>query len=506
MVTDQLRIMARLHPDKCAFRNLDGGELSFGKWDSESNRLARGLTRAGVRKGDRVSIFLESDQVLRWVITYTAIHKAGAVAVPTNTRLAPRELETILSHAAPKVIVSGGHLLPVALDLAVELESLETVVSTGRPDGGLAFDWETFLSEDAREIASSVGPEDLADIMYTSGTTGTPRGVAVRHKALSFFPDVEPEWSGAYWMYGNPLFSFAGVGPIYLAMKGGMTCLYQPHFDPTQWIDAVERMRPVIVFVVPAMAQLLVAHPSFDDADLSSITMCFVGSAPLAAATLQRLRDRMPNATVSNAYGMSEAGGICSSSGDDADLHPGSVGRPSPPHEVRIVDDEDRELAAGEVGEVTVRSGGFEREYYNDPKATETTWSGGWLHTGDLGYVDADGYLYIAGRKKDVIIRGGHNIHAGDVEAVLYEYPDVVEAAVFALPHDVLGEDVAAAVVLGPGATIDADGLRAFVAERVADYKAPRRIFVLDELPHNATGKVLKRELPRLCAGEVIAG
>ncbi|MEY2431428.1 MAG: fatty-acyl-CoA synthase, partial [Acidimicrobiaceae bacterium] len=329
----------------------------------------------------------------------------------------------------------------------------------------------------------------------TSGTTGSPKGVAVRHKAISQLPNALPTWTGAYWMYGNPLFTFAGVGPIYMGMKTGMTCLYHPRFDAEDWLATVERDRPLVCFIVPAMAQLLVAHPKFEVADLSSVAVCFLGSAPAASATIERLRQRMPNASITNAYGMSEAGGICSISGEELESHPGSVGCPKPPIELRIVGDDGRDLRAGEAGEIIFRQAGMEREYYRDAAATASTWSGGWLHTGDIGHLDADGYLYIVGRKKDVIIRGGHNVHAIDVEAVLYECPDVIEAAVVGVPHDVLGEDVVAFVVLHEDAKLDASQLRSFCAERLADYKVPRRVTLVDELPHNAGGKVLKHEL-----------
>jgi acyl-CoA synthetase (AMP-forming)/AMP-acid ligase II len=191
---------------------------------------------------------------------------------------------------------------------------------------------------------------------------------------------------------------------------------------------------------------------------------------------------------------MTEAGSAyCVLPPDEASRRVGSVGKPVPPVVLRVIDDEGHELPAGEVGELLVRNPGKEREYFNDPEGTSRTWRDGWLHTGDLARIDEDGYLYIVGRKKDVIIRGGNNIHAGDVESVLMEYPGVREAAVAGIPHDVLGEDVAAWLVADP--EIELDKLRAFLAERLADYKIPRQIRMVEELPRNSTGKVLKQEL-----------
>jgi acyl-CoA synthetase (AMP-forming)/AMP-acid ligase II len=199
---------------------------------------------------------------------------------------------------------------------------------------------------------------------------------------------------------------------------------------------------------------------------------------------------------VSNGYGMTEAGpAYCSMPKEESSRRIGSVGQPVPPMEVRSVASDGTALAPGEVGEIHIRMPGREREYYNDPEATAATWEDGWLHTGDLGYLDDDGYLYIVGRQKEVIIRGGNNIYATDIEGVLLEHPLVQEAAVVGVAHDVLGEDLAAFAVVRPGATLSADELQGFCAERLADYKVPRRITFLDELPRNATGKVLKHEL-----------
>jgi acyl-CoA synthetase (AMP-forming)/AMP-acid ligase II len=297
-------------------------------------------------------------------------------------------------------------------------------------------------------------------------------------------------------LHASPLFTFAGIGFIYNPMQLGLFGVYQPKFDAGRWLEVVDELHPQFVFLVPSMAQLIVAHPRFADADLSSIAICAIGSAPLAPATLRALQERMPEASVSNSYGMTEAGpAFCSMPKGESLKRIGSVGQPVPPLEVRIVDEEGHDLPTGEVGEAILRMKGREREYYRNDEATAGTWKDGWLYSGDLARLDADGYLYIVGRKKDVIIRGGNNIHAVDVEAVLLEHADVVEAAVVGVPHQVLGEDVAAVVVLAPGTSTTIDELREHCAAALADYKVPRRIELVDELPRNATGKVLKAQL-----------
>jgi acyl-CoA synthetase (AMP-forming)/AMP-acid ligase II len=279
-------------------------------------------------------------------------------------------------------------------------------------------------------------------------------------------------------------------------MKLGLTGLFLSKFDAARWLALVERERPTAVFLVPAMAQLLLAEPGFDTADLSSVQLCSLGSAPLPPETQRRMQERMPQATVSNGYGMTEAGpAYCSLPKEEAFRRVGSVGKPMPPVEFEIVGEDGHSLAPEAVGELVIRMPGREREYYKDPDATRATWHSDGLHTGDLGYLDEDGYLYIVGRKKDMIIRGGNNIYAVDVEAVLFEHPAVQEAAVAGIPHPVLGEDVAAWVVLRPGMDATADELRSFCSARIADYKVPRRIAFCGELPRNATGKVLKAQL-----------
>ena len=487
LLVDQLRLMAAHVPNETAYRTIDGDHITFSAWEAESNRLARGLVERGVAKGDRVAVYLDSVDVLRWIVAYAAVHKAGAVAVPTNTRLVARELAFVLGHAEVAAIITGGPLTDAAGGLA------GIVITTEH--------WDDALDDDAGEFQVPVSPDDLADIMYTSGTTGRPKGVVVRHRNSALIPNNLPAWSGSYWMHGSPLFTFAGISFIYNPMKMGMTALYMPKFDAGGWLAAVERERPGAAFIVPAMAQLLIADPRFDSADLSSLWMCSLGSAPLAPNTLRRLQEKLPNATVSNGYGMTEAGpAYCSMPKEESSRRIGSVGQPMPPMEVRSVGPDGRVLAPGDVGEIHIRMPGREREYYNDPEATAATWEDGWLHTGDLGYLDNDGYLYIVGREKEVIIRGGNNIYATDIEGVLLEHPGVQEAAVIGVAHDVLGEDLAAFAVLRPGTKLSVDQLQGFCAERLADYKVPRRITFLDALPRNATGKVLKHELLTVAA------
>jgi acyl-CoA synthetase (AMP-forming)/AMP-acid ligase II len=506
LMDEHLGRMAEQFPNETAFRVVDVGDMTFSEWDGAASAMARRLLDAGLEPGGRVGIHLHPELALRWLVSYSAAHRAGGVAVPMNPRLAPAEVARVLEHSGATAVVADGEL--VASDQEVGSGRLAFLVdagaegSTTSPPGTPLLTWEQAIEGDRSPFQAPRQSEDLADILYTSGTTGRPKGVAVRHSNGSMIGAVEPNWTGGGWLHASPMFTFAGISLVYTPMKLGLRPIYMPRFDADRWLRVVEEDRPVAVFLVPAMAHLLIDHPRFDEADLSSVTLCSVGSAPLAPYVVERLQAKMPDALVSNNYGMTEAGSAyCIMPQGEAVRRPGSVGQIVPPAVVQIVDDSDRVLPPDVVGEVRLQMPGRHREYYNDPDATADTWRDGWLVTGDLGKLDADGYLYIVGRSKDVIIRGGNNVHATDVEHALVQHAAVKEVAVVGAPHPVLGEDVVAFVVLHRDADVDAEELRAFGLEQLADYKVPRQFVFVDSLPRNPTGKVVKAELKTRLTG-----
>jgi acyl-CoA synthetase (AMP-forming)/AMP-acid ligase II len=500
LLVDQLRYMAKHFGDEAGYIDLDAQRtLTFKEWDEQSNQAARWLAQNGVAKGDRVAIALPNEYCLRWIVAYAAVHKAGAVMVPANTRLSIPEMIAILGHAEISAMFTCAPLLEHARAVRAGVPALHSIVCADGPDTDNILGWDDEIAGiDSSAFQVPVDPDDMADIMYTSGTTGLPKGVLVRHRNVAMIPNAAPHWSSRGWLHGAPLFTFAGMSFIFNPMKMGLTGLYMPRFDVDHWFDVLEHDKPMMIFLVPAMAELITASPRFETADFSAPIAVSIGSAPLAPATLSKLQARMPQASVINSYGLTEAGpAFITMPKEEAAKRIGSVGKPMAPMEVKVVDPDTDDLRpANEVGELLVRLPGKRREYYKDDGASAAAWTeDGWLRTGDLAYLDEDGFVYISGRIKDMIIRGGNNIYATDVEAVILEHPDVQEAAVIGVPHQVLGEDVGAFVVRKPGVTLEEAALTEFCAERLADYKRPRRLWFVEELPRNATGKVMKHKL-----------
>jgi long-chain acyl-CoA synthetase len=495
MTALQTELLARLagsFPDAVAWKDLGGGqELTIGSWHTLSNRLARGLHERGLEPGVRVALAMAEDSPLEWLVSYMAIHKAGCVAVPLNTRLSGPETMRILQHAGVAALLATDTFLD-RVPTVTSFVGTVAALGTGRPP---ALPWSNLLDPDGSDIGLRLGPDDHADVMYTSGTTGAPKGVVIRHGGLSASDRVPSAWHGLGFITSSPFFTTSGSLLICGPMRGGLSGWFLPRFEAGRWLSEVAAGRPVAAFLVPAMVQLLVRDVAFESADLSSLAVVNVGSAPIASETLRQFGQRLPSADVMCGYGMTEFGAVTAMPPRDKGGHLGSVGPPLPGVRVRIVGPDGAEVGAGELGQVVISGSRAPRTYLNDETAAATTWEGGWLQSGDLGFLDRDGYLWIVGRQKDLIIRGGHNIMPGEVEAALFEHPEVADAAVAGVPHPILGEDLAAWVVRRGSGTPSLDSIRSFLADRLADYKVPRRITFVDALPRNDAGKVMRAQL-----------
>jgi len=484
-VRADLREQADRFPDRIAVR-VDGvGELSFAEWNRRADAAARGLAEAGVRRGDRVALLLDNAAAIDFHIGYLAAHRAGAAAVPVNTRYAAREVGHVLSDSQPAAVISAGAHIERAKDAALPSTRVATLAD--------------LTSADDSPYDEPVADDDLADVFYTSGTTGLPKGVASTH-ANTAATHLKPMVDGGVLLHSIPLSTFTGVhGGVVTPLRLGITAVVLPAFDTERFAELVEAEKAGMLLMVPAQIALLLESRALERHETSSVFTVMFGGAPTPPATVDRLAATLPGAVLLNGYGLTEAGGsICVLPPGEAAKRPGSVGKPLPGVEVKVVSqDTGDEVAVGDVGEILLRISAGRRSYFNDPEATARTWEDGWVHSGDLGRVDEDGFLYVVDRTKDMVIRGGYNIYSVEVESALHEHPHVVEAAVVGVPHAMLGQDVCAVIRQRPGtAPLTVEVLREFLADRLADYKHPRKVVVRDTpLTRNAMGKLDKATL-----------
>ena len=469
VLPDLLRLRAAEHPDAVALRVEDTDALTYREWDARSDAAASGLVGRGILPGQRVALVFADDRLTDFAVCYIAVHKAGAVAVPLGDRFSGVELDRVVAHAGAVAVIRSFD------ELAGEARDGDPVPVLARPD-------------------------DVAEVLYTSGTTGLPKGVACTHLGLMAH-DVPAEVQSAdgsvSFLHAFPIGTQAAQEALRVPLRmSGRVAVAMASFDPDRLCALVERYRVVRLQLVPAMAQMLVASGAQARHDVSSIRRVVLSSAPAAPALFTRLAEAFPHASLWNSYALTEAGAARTLMRWDP-ARPTAVGRPVGETELRIVDAEGGALPPGETGEIEIRRRGTQtRFYFDDPDATAEAFAGGWVHTGDVGHLDAEGYLHLTDRKKDLIISGGLNVSSVEVENALYEHPAVVEAAVVGLPHPVLGEDVAAAVVVRSPAS--ARELQDLVRARLAEHKVPHRIVLVDRLPRNASGKVVKTDVRSL--------
>lgn len=474
-VPDLLVARAGASPEHVALV-VDGGEsLTYRAWDARSDTMARGLAGGGVSPGDRLGLLFDNPWWTDYAVAYLAAHKAGAVAVPLSPRFSAPELARVIEHAGIGIVLCPAELAGPLPGCRV-LTPREVAQAHGEND------------------SKTTAPfPDLAEVIYTSGTTARAKGVAVTHASL-LAHDLPPAPPGeASLLHAFPIGTNAGQECLRMPLRRRMTAVVLRSFDPERLCAVVAERRIRRLQLVPSMALLLVASTAPARFDLSSVDRVTLSSAPGPAGLWEQLAAAFPQAELFNAYALTESGGARTLMRHDP-ARPHAVGRPVGETELRVVDVVGNDLSAGATGEVWLRRPGSpRREYYRDPAATAAAFAGDWLRTGDLGFRDADGYLHLVDRSKDVIISGGLNVVSVEVEDALYEHPAVFEAAVFGVPHAVLGQDVAAAVVAG--APTEARELQAFVRARLGEHKVPHRVIFVESLPHNASGKVVKREL-----------
>ncbi len=478
-------------PDQTAFK-LDDVELSYSMLDEGSARVAGLLKSKGLEPGDRVGLMLPN--VPYFPAIYYGILRAGGVVVPMNVLLKGREVSFYLEDPGAKIVFAWGDFGEAAETGAESAGAELILVKPG--------EFEKLLAEQepVREVADRTA-EDTAVILYTSGTTGKPKGAELTHANLyrnsAGVSQKLGEMSEDDVLLGAlPLFhSFGQTCTMNSAVSVGATVTMLPRFDPDKALEIIDRDKVTIFQGVPTMYNAMLHSASCDNADCSSLRTCMSGGAAMPAELMRAFEERF-GCIILEGYGLSETSPVASFNHPDKERKPGSIGTPIEGVEMQVWDDDGNEVAQGEVGEIVIRGHNIMKGYWNrDDANKEAITEEGWFRTGDVAKVDEDGYFFIVDRKKDLIIRGGYNVYPREIEEVLYEHPAIQEAAVVGVPHDELGEEVGAAVVLKEGESVEADELKSYVKEQVAAYKYPRRIWFVDELPKGPTGKILKREI-----------
>jgi acyl-CoA synthetase (AMP-forming)/AMP-acid ligase II len=503
LLTDILRLNAHQRPDSPALVFADRSQ-SFSQLAERADRLATGL-RGLAAHGDRVAILAENRA--EYVECYYGVPAAGMGLTFLNYRLNPRELVRIVNDAGATVVITEPEHLETIRAIRPELASVHTVVVAGGPAGPGELGYEELLASGTAEPTDlGVGEGELAWLIYTSGTTGMPKGAMLSHRNL-----VTAVFNSALrWnrqpdpvnLFPWPLCHVAGYSILMAHLQGNPVVLLRS-YDPVSFCQHIDRYRVTSTSVAPTMLNMLLLHPAIDEFELTSLRSIGYGSAAMPAEVLRRAMARLPQVEFSTGFGMTElAGNVMYLSneahhealaGDESVLR--SVGRPMPLAMVRVVDDDLADVAVGQVGEIVVRGEQVTMGYWGNPTATAEAFAGGWFHTGDLGRWDAQGNLYIVDRKKDMIITGGENVYSREVEEILYQHPAVAEAAIVGVPDETWGENVVAVIQLRDGATATGDELIELCRANLAGYKKPKRVVFVDELPKNATGKILKKDL-----------
>jgi long-chain acyl-CoA synthetase len=479
------------HPDRTAIRQ-DDLKLTYAGLAAAAGQIATVLREEGAGAGDRVAVMLPN--VAAFPVIAYGVLAAGAVLVPMNPLLKGREVEHYLADSG------------AALVFAWEPSAGEAAKGAATTGARVI----TVADADAAAVRAGVEPAtdwaekddgDDAVILYTSGTTGTPKGAQLTHGGLRRNAEITARslirtGPGDVVMGCLPLFHVFGLTcGLNAALSSGATLTLLPRFDPAAALRMISRDRVTVFEGVPTMYSALLHHPDKADADMATLRVCVSGGAAMPVEVLRGFEAAF-GCMILEGYGLSETSPVASFNHPDRERKPGSIGTPIEGVEMRIVDAAGNDVpAGGGIGEIAIRGHNVMRGYWGRPEATAEAIPDGWFRTGDLARMDDDGYFFIVDRKKEMIIRGGYNVYPREIEEALYEHPAVAECAVVGIPDDSLGEEVGAAVALKAGQSATPEELRAFAKERVAAYKYPRVVWLVDELPKGPTGKILRRSV-----------
>jgi acyl-CoA synthetase (AMP-forming)/AMP-acid ligase II len=494
-----LRAQAVRHPDKIAL--ICGGErLAYRDLDRGIQRVANGLRQHGVGPGDRIVVFLSNG--IEIVELFYAAFSVGAIVIPVTTRLTPHELQHICSDSQPLAIVFDGEGTSISEVLQENPDAVR--ITTGKKLTG-AVEYAELRKAEPDPLPPLSIEQDDAIIMYSSGTTGKPKGAIITHANIvvqHYFMNAV-EWgisSEDRYLVTTPLAHRTGFARLANSLTLGGTLVVMNKFDPRETVETIAKERITVVGMVPTVCRMLLAEIRTDPSRCGSLRRIVVTGEAFPVELKRQFLALLPDVRLVSFFAMTEVGGVTSLSHEEQFDHASSIGRPTPGVEIRIVDDAGVEVKLGEPGELLVRVGqpgrySVMRGYYNRPEETAKAVKDGWIHTGDVAKADEDGYLYIVDRKKDMVLSGGFNIYTKEVEQALLRNPEIADAAVVGVPDAVFGEAVAAFIEREQGSAPTPASVVEHVRNLVAGYKKPKYVFIVDTLPRNSLGKVLKREL-----------
>ena len=507
--TEFLTITSAVVPDRTA-TIFEGHRQSYGELQERVIRLANALADLGVGQGDRVgTIHVNCPQHIE---TYFASAMLDAMYVPVNFRVRADELTYMLNNAAPKVMFVGARYVDLVQSVASQVESVRQYVALEEEESPWPSYEELLASASAEERSPQADEDDSTIILFTAGTTGEPKGVMLTHKSFSSYilssvPPVDPEVEERN-ILTVPLHHVAGIQAVLSAVYSGRSLILQRQFEPKEWMDLVQSERANRAMIVPTMLKQLLDHPEFHQHDLSSLEVITYGAAPMPVPVIRRAIQDLPGVHFINAFGQTETAStitmlppedhVLEGSPEEVELklkRLASIGKPLDDVEVCIVDDAGDDVSVGETGEIVARGERLMKGYWGNEAATRETVRNGWLYTGDLGYFDEDGYIFLSGRAKDFIKRGGEMIAPEEVEQVLHAHHAVEEAAIIGVPDEHWGERVRAVVVAKPEQRVTEEDLIEYCRERLASFMRPVSVVFVGELPRNLLGKVLKRVL-----------
>jgi acyl-CoA synthetase (AMP-forming)/AMP-acid ligase II len=509
--TDFLNIASAICPERDCIV-FEEKRWTYTQTNERVNKLANALINLGVEKGDRIGMLQVNCN--QYVETYYASAKIGAIFVPLNFRAKTDELSYMISNAEVKILFVGSRYLGMFDEILPQLPTVKEYISIDSNGGRRLYYEDLINSASSEELMNEIGDEDITILMYTAGTTGRPKGVPLRHSAFVSYvlenvdpanPDIEERN-----LLTVPLYHVAGIQAMLAATYGGRTLVMMRQFEVKEWMETIQKEKATRAMLVPTMLKRVIDDPDFSKYDLLSLKVITYGAAPMPFEVINKAIKMMPWVRFINAFGQTETASTITALGPEDHIIEGteeekerklkrlssSIGKPLPDVEVKIVDEEGNPLLPLGVGEILARSPRIMTGYWHDEQKTQQViTSDGWLRTGDMGWMDEEGYIYLAGRADDMIIRGGENISPEEVEDVLHSHPKIEEAAVIGVPDPEWGQEPRAIVVLKKGEVATTKEIIEYCRSKLAGFKRPRSVFFIDSLPRNPMGKVLRKKL-----------